>query len=73
MRTQDDGYYEVHMSAMNRAEMLAAIIAAIQTDANLLTLVRASVTYNMQFQEDARMIVICGIVGIDPTTGGAGE
>lgn len=50
---------------MTNAQMIAAIIAAIQTDANVILVMRAVVTNNLPNVSTTQLTNICTILGID--------
>lgn len=52
---------------MSDTDMLTAIINAIQTDANLITLIRYSVTNGLQIQPTAKLQAIMSVLGL-PTS-----
>lgn len=54
---------------MSDADMIAAIIASIQTDANLIVLLKSMIAQglNQGLQPTAKLQMMCSILGI-PTT-----
>lgn len=52
---------------MSNDAMIAAILAAIQTDANLLILLRALVNHNVPLVSTAQLQGMCNALGISTT------
>lgn len=50
---------------MSDQDKITAILSSIQTDANLLALLRLSVTRNIGFVPSANLDAICAALGID--------
>jgi len=53
---------------MNTAQMITAITNSIQTDANMILLVRALFTNSLGTRQDFQLQNVCTILGIDYTT-----
>lgn len=52
---------------MTREEKIQAIVAAVQTDATLLALMRAAIANSLPDVEDPRLDVLIQILGISQT------
>lgn len=63
------GHYElVEDHLMTNQQMITAIVSSIQTDANVLLVMRAIITNNVPNVSTAQLQAICAVLGIN--TGG---
>ncbi len=58
---------------MSQQQMITAIIAAVQTDANLITLFSFMLANNLPNVPLAQLEAMCTALGIDYTEGGGGD